>query len=109
MVKQKQIISQLFAPGVREVAILCVCVREIKWLTILIIFILLLLSVKKRLKTNFMLLMSPHNYKVVDAMAHAAVCRRPKLRYSVGLDHKVIWKPLSFLPSELQDLLLEYC
>ncbi|XP_068683404.1 short-chain dehydrogenase/reductase family 9C member 7-like [Montipora foliosa] len=66
-------------------------------------------QVKKRLKTNFMRLMSPHTYKVVDAMAHAAVCRRPKLRYSVGLDHKVIWKPLSFLPSELQDLLLEYC
>ena len=28
MVKQKQIISQMFAPGVREVAILCVFERD---------------------------------------------------------------------------------
>ncbi|KAL9952495.1 hypothetical protein ACROYT_G039762 [Oculina patagonica] len=47
---------------------------------------------------------SPHIYKVVDAMGHAVTSTRPKLRYEVGWDHKIFWKPLSFLPSEIQDL-----
>jgi len=52
----------------------------------------------------YRLMMSPHRHKVVDAMANAALCRRPKLRYSVGVDHKIFWRPVSFLPAEIQDL-----
>ncbi|KAJ7357820.1 Retinol dehydrogenase 5 [Desmophyllum pertusum] len=47
---------------------------------------------------------SPHIYKVVDAMFHAVTSTQPKLRYIVGWDHKIIWRTLSFLPSEIQDL-----
>lgn len=47
---------------------------------------------------------SPNIYKVVDAMAHAVTSTQPKLRYVVGWDHKIVWRTLSFLPSEIQDL-----
>ena len=50
--------------------------------------------------------LSPHIYKVVDAMTHAVTSTRPKLRYGVGWDHKFFWRPLSLLPSEIQDLIL---
>ena len=49
-------------------------------------------------------MVSPHIYKVVDAMAHAVTSTRPKLRYVVGWDGNLLWRPLSILPSELQDL-----
>lgn len=48
---------------------------------------------------------SPHIYKVVDAMFHAVTSTRPKLQYGVGWDYKIIWRTLSFLPSEMQDLM----
>lgn len=42
-------------------------------------------------------------FKVVDAMDHAVTSTHPKLRYVLGLDHQLIWRTLSFLPSEIQD------
>ena len=48
-------------------------------------------------------MVSPHIYKVVDAMVHAVTSTRPKLRYVVGWDGNLLWRPLAFLPSELQD------
>ncbi|XP_078352169.1 short-chain dehydrogenase/reductase family 9C member 7-like [Oculina patagonica] len=59
---------------------------------------------KESTATEFQLLKSPHIYKVVDAMVHAVTSTRPKLRYGVGRDH-IIWRILSFLPSEIQDLM----
>ena len=56
-------------------------------------------------KSNLQRLKSPHIYKVVDAMAHAVTSTRPKLRYVVGWDG-VLWRTLSFLPSEIQDKVL---
>ena len=55
---------------------------------------------------QFRFFLSPHIYKVVDAMTHAVTSTRPKLRYGVGWDHKFFWRPLSLLPSEIQDLIL---
>ena len=52
--------------------------------------------------------MSPHIYKVVNAMVHAMVRvtpTRPKLRYAVGWDNKFFWT-LSLLPSEIQGLMV---
>ena len=47
---------------------------------------------------------SRHIYKVVDAMAHAVTSTQPKLRYVIGWDHTILWRTLSYLPSEIQDL-----
>ena len=55
---------------------------------------------------QFRFFLSPHIYKVVDAMTHAVTSTRPKLRCGVGWDHKFFWRPLSLLPSEIQDLIL---
>ena len=37
-------------------------------------------------------------------MSHAITSTRPKLRYLVGWDSSILWRPLSLLPSEVQDL-----
>lgn len=42
---------------------------------------------------------------VVNAMADAIVNRMPRIRYLVGADALCIWRPLSFLPGWLQDLI----
>lgn len=41
---------------------------------------------------------------VVHAMADAIVNRIPRIRYLVGADALCVWRPLSFLPGWLQDL-----
>ncbi|XP_077978727.1 retinol dehydrogenase 7-like [Glandiceps talaboti] len=46
---------------------------------------------------------STKTYLVVDAMEHALSSVRPKRRYSVGLDAKVFWIPLSLLPAWISD------
>ena len=65
------------------------------------------LPVKSNYRNKYSVFMSPHIYKVVDAMAHAVMSTRPRLRYMVGWDHKIFWGPLSLLPSEVQDLVLK--
>ena len=42
---------------------------------------------------------------VVQAMEHAVTSTRPKIRYIVGWDHKLLWRWLALLPSGLQDIL----
>ena len=42
---------------------------------------------------------------VVHAMADAIVNRIPRIRYLVGADALCVWRPLSFLPGWLQDLI----
>ncbi|NWU93717.1 RDH2 dehydrogenase, partial [Upupa epops] len=40
---------------------------------------------------------------VTDCMEHALTCRYPRTRYSAGWDAKLIYIPLSYLPSALTD------
>jgi len=44
--------------------------------------------------------------KVADAMCHSLTSSFPKRRYTVGWDANLLWKPLSFLPGWLQDIVL---
>ena len=62
--------------------------------------------VKEAYGAKYKLFMSPHIYKVVNSMVHAVTSTRPKLRYVVGWDNKFFWRPLSLLPSGIQDLMI---
>ncbi|NXG83810.1 RDH2 dehydrogenase, partial [Stercorarius parasiticus] len=42
---------------------------------------------------------------VTDCMEHALTSRHPRTRYSAGWDAKLLYIPLSYLPSALTDLL----
>ncbi|KAK7939538.1 hypothetical protein WMY93_002864 [Mugilogobius chulae] len=56
-----------------------------------------------KMKTSFPLLSDPDLMKVVQCMEHAisAVC--PRKRYSPGYDAKLLWLPLSYMPSCVAD------
>ncbi|NXN41507.1 H17B6 dehydrogenase, partial [Rhinoptilus africanus] len=48
---------------------------------------------------------SPNLRLVTDCMEHALTSRHPRARYSAGWDAKLLYIPLSYLPSALTDLL----
>ncbi|KAH9498893.1 Retinol dehydrogenase 7 [Bulinus truncatus] len=49
---------------------------------------------------------NPDITPVVDAYTHALTSRFPKTRYTVGLDAKLIYLPLSYLPTWVSDRIL---
>ncbi|XP_057707768.1 retinol dehydrogenase 1 [Corythoichthys intestinalis] len=52
------------------------------------------------------LLCSPHISTVTNCMEHALIARYPRTRYSAGWDAKLVWIPLSYLPSFVSDLVI---
>jgi len=44
--------------------------------------------------------------KVVHCMEHAVAAVTPRKRYSAGWDAKLLWLPLSYMPSCIADYLL---
>jgi len=49
---------------------------------------------------------SPQPEKVVNAICHALTSNFPKMRYAVGWDANLLWKPTSFLPGWMQNVVL---
>lgn len=49
---------------------------------------------------------SPDLSKVMKAYVHALTARCPRVRYSVGWDAKLLYLPLSYLPSCMQDAIV---
>ncbi|XP_034429828.1 retinol dehydrogenase 1 isoform X1 [Hippoglossus hippoglossus] len=52
------------------------------------------------------LLCSPDISKVTRCMEHALTARFPRARYSAGWDAKLLWIPLSYLPSFVSDFVI---
>ncbi|NXP16193.1 RDH2 dehydrogenase, partial [Thinocorus orbignyianus] len=48
---------------------------------------------------------NPNLRPVTDCMEHALTSRHPRTRYSAGWDAKLLYIPLSYLPSAFTDLL----
>ncbi|NXN31378.1 H17B6 dehydrogenase, partial [Nycticryphes semicollaris] len=48
---------------------------------------------------------SPNLRLVTDCMEHALTSRHPRTRYSAGWDAKLLYIPLSYLPSALTDFI----
>ncbi|NWW44095.1 H17B6 dehydrogenase, partial [Pedionomus torquatus] len=48
---------------------------------------------------------SPNLRLVTDCMEHALTSRHPRTRYSAGWDAKLLYIPISYLPSALTDLI----
>ncbi|XP_054644455.1 dehydrogenase/reductase SDR family member 9 isoform X2 [Dunckerocampus dactyliophorus] len=57
----------------------------------------------KTTKDNFDKLMDGDLMKVVGCMEHAVAAIHPRTRYSPGWDAKLLWLPLSYLPSFIAD------
>ncbi|KAI6199396.1 hypothetical protein M3Y96_00622600 [Aphelenchoides besseyi] len=51
---------------------------------------------------------NPDLSEVVNAYVHAISSPRPKTRYVCGIDARFIFIPLSFMPSALQDIILNF-
>ncbi|XP_068123621.1 retinol dehydrogenase 7-like [Hyperolius riggenbachi] len=49
---------------------------------------------------------SPKLYLVTECMEHALTAEYPKTRYSAGLDAKLLYLPLSYLPTAMRDFLM---
>ncbi|KAM3847079.1 17-beta-hydroxysteroid dehydrogenase type 6-like isoform 1-T1 [Vipera latastei] len=45
---------------------------------------------------------------VTDCVEHALTCRYPRARYSSGLDAKLFYLPVSYLPSSVADFMVTY-
>lgn len=45
---------------------------------------------------------------VTDCMEHALTSRFPRTRYSVGWDAKLLYIPLSYLPSAITDIIFSW-
>ncbi|NXP50829.1 H17B6 dehydrogenase, partial [Heliornis fulica] len=58
-------------------------------------FLISLRQMQKKCSSNLTL--------VTDCMEHALTCRYPRTRYSAGWDAKLLYIPLSYLPSALTD------
>uniref|UniRef100_A0A1I7RXN6 Uncharacterized protein n=1 Tax=Bursaphelenchus xylophilus TaxID=6326 RepID=A0A1I7RXN6_BURXY len=54
------------------------------------------------------LVANPNLSEVINAYMHAILSTRPKTRYVCGLDARLLFMPLSFLPSAFQDFILEF-
>ncbi|XP_051261021.1 retinol dehydrogenase 1 [Dicentrarchus labrax] len=52
------------------------------------------------------ILCSPDISKVTRCMEHALTARHPRTRYSAGWDAKLLWIPLSYLPSFVSDFVV---
>ncbi|XP_010151851.1 PREDICTED: retinol dehydrogenase 16-like, partial [Eurypyga helias] len=52
---------------------------------------------------------NPNLTLVTDCMEHALTSRFPRTRYSAGWDAKLLYIPLSYLPSALTDAVLTWC
>ncbi|XP_068602536.1 retinol dehydrogenase 1 [Brachionichthys hirsutus] len=52
------------------------------------------------------ILCSPDISRVTGCMEHALTARFPRTRYSVGWDAKLLWIPLSYLPSFVSDFIV---
>lgn len=52
------------------------------------------------------LLCSPDISKVTRCMAHALTARFPRSRYAAGWDAKLLWIPLTYLPSFVSDFFI---
>ena len=52
----------------------------------------------------------PQNLSLVtDCMEHALTACHPRTRYSAGWDAKLLYLPMSYLPSVLVDLMVYWC
>lgn len=49
---------------------------------------------------------SPNLSLVTDCMEHALTSRYPRTRYAAGWDAKLLYIPLSYVPSALSDRML---
>uniref|UniRef100_A0A8C6WXM5 Dehydrogenase/reductase (SDR family) member 9 n=1 Tax=Neogobius melanostomus TaxID=47308 RepID=A0A8C6WXM5_9GOBI len=56
-----------------------------------------------RMKTTFSQLTDADLMKVVSCMEHAISAVYPRKRYSPGIDAKLVWLPLSYMPTWLTD------
>ncbi|XP_037371343.1 short-chain dehydrogenase/reductase family 9C member 7 [Talpa occidentalis] len=56
--------------------------------------------------TNTMRLADPRISDVTNSMEHAIVSRTPRIRYNPGLDAKLLYLPLSKLPTSVTDFIL---
>ncbi|CAD5223598.1 unnamed protein product [Bursaphelenchus okinawaensis] len=54
------------------------------------------------------LVANPNLTEVINAYMHAILSTRPKTRYVCGLDARLLFLPLSFLPSAVQDFILAF-
>lgn len=54
---------------------------------------------------NLFTLLSQDMTPVIQDMVHAITSTRPKIRYILGWDHKLIFRWVALLPSGLQDML----
>lgn len=56
---------------------------------------------------DFMDIVSTPNIDlVVDAYEHALTAKWPKKRYSIHWDAKLLWIPMSYMPSFMQDFII---
>lgn len=53
-------------------------------------------------------LCSPNLSLVTDCMEHALTSRFPRTRYAAGWDAKLLYIPLSYLPSAISDLVFAW-
>uniref|UniRef100_A0A914X842 Uncharacterized protein n=1 Tax=Plectus sambesii TaxID=2011161 RepID=A0A914X842_9BILA len=49
---------------------------------------------------------SPHTELVINAYMHALTAAYPRTRYVVGWDARLLWIPLSLLPLDVQDFIM---
>ncbi|XP_077978728.1 retinol dehydrogenase 16-like [Glandiceps talaboti] len=49
---------------------------------------------------------SPNTHWVTEAMEHALMSIKPRIRYVIGWDAKLFWVPMSLLPSEISDYIM---
>ncbi|XP_067843429.1 retinol dehydrogenase 7-like [Heptranchias perlo] len=59
-----------------------------------------------KIKGKIELLVDPDLMKVVWCMDHALTSVHPRTRYSAGLDAKMFWIPLSYMPTAISDFVL---
>uniref|UniRef100_A0A8C4TA83 Retinol dehydrogenase 1 n=2 Tax=Erpetoichthys calabaricus TaxID=27687 RepID=A0A8C4TA83_ERPCA len=57
----------------------------------------------KAQNTSMNLLLSSKTSHVTDCMQHALTAKYPRTRYGAGWDAKLLWLPLSYLPTALTD------
>ncbi|XP_056653805.1 short-chain dehydrogenase/reductase family 9C member 7-like [Monodelphis domestica] len=65
-------------------------------------------SIYTRKLKNVTNLADPKITQVTDCLEHALTSRRPRIRYSPGLDAKLLYLPLAFFPTPLTDFILSH-
>lgn len=65
------------------------------------------LSVVKIQRLIMKAICDPDLTKVTSCMEHALTAAHPRTRYSAGWDAKLVWIPLSYMPSFVVDIALK--